>query len=348
MAIVASGQITITDLNDARQLVMYIGASQSRTVIYDGLSTYIPNYETSNQILKPQLFVAGDNTDRADEAIATRWYYQSNGMGTPMPITVNTDDFILGTNNSTLTIKSNILSTRNSMTIICETDFADSETSLVITSKAEIEIVKVTNGVDGLAIYANVWTPNGNSVKNGNGTIQATVDLYNGLETVVGDSYKWYIQDPTATTTSGGDADGGNGWRLLDEVTNYGITGYITSTITIPANAIAGTESFKCVVSYNGSKYGGVTTIVDLSDPIVVRLDGMDKFKNGEGSVTVTATLLRVGEEIDIDGTTYNYSWSIYDSTNVKTPFSKTGKTITVNATDINGRGNLICDVSTK
>ena len=566
MAIVASGQLTLTDLNDAKQLAMYIGASQSRTVIFNGVSTYTPNYATNNQVLTPQLFIAGDNTDKANEALAVRWYHQSNGVGTPVPITANTTDFTLGTGNKTLTIKTNIMSSRTSMTIICEMDFTDPDTGFVVTTKAEIEIVKVTNGTNGNngsdaiigvvsnesvtlpadqngavssyagavstltiykgatddtanwtitqsldgatvtasgtpanrtatvtgmskdvatvtftatrsgystitktftitkvkagqnataynmfasanvltlndvrtaftpknvtfsaksqtgtgtpidysgrykiyestdgntftlkytssanennkvytpsgvtvraikaelflaggvttkvdeltvnvvadgtnSIYANVWTPDGNSVKNGSGTVTAQIDLYNGTDLVEGTNYKWYIQDPTATTSSGGDADGGNGWRKITSTYNVGITGYTTATVKIPASAIAGTEAFKAVVTYNGEVYGGVTTVVDLSDPIMVRLDGMDKFKNGEGSITIRATLLQAGVEIDSEGTTYNYSWAIYDSNNVKTSFAKTGKTVTVLASDIDGRGNLVCDVSKK
>lgn len=565
MSIVASGQLTLTDLNDAKQLAMYIGASQSRTVIFNGVSTYTPNYASTNQVLTPQLFIAGDNTDQAGNAVAVRWFYQSNGTGTPTPITANTTDFTLGTGNKTLTIKTNVLASRNSMTVICEMDFTDPDTGFIVTTKAEIELVKVTNGINGSngtdaiigvlsnesialptneansvttyagavstltiykgasddtanwtitqtpdgatvtasgtpanrtatvtgvtkdiatvtftatrsgyatitktfkitkaksgtsptaynmfssanvltlnntrtafapanvtfsaqsqkgtnaptaytgrykiyesldgstftlktttadvatvshtpssltvkaiktelflaggtttkvdevtinvvadgtnSVYANVWTPDGNSVKNDSGTVKAQIDLYNGTELVDGTTYKWYVQDPSATTSSGGDADGGNGWRLVTDTWNIGITGYNTATITIPATAVAGTEAFKAVAVYNGEKYGGVTTVVDLSDPIMVRLDGMDKFKNGEGSVTIRATLLRAGEEIDTAGTEYNYSWSIYDSNNVKTSFAKTGKSVTVSATDINGRGNLVCDVSKK
>lgn len=564
MAIVASGQLTLTDLNDAKQLAMYIGASQSRTVIFNGVSTYTPNYGTNNQVLTPQLFIAGDNTDQASNAVAVRWFYQSNGTGTPTPITANTTDFTLGTGNKTLTIKTNILSSRSSMTVICEMDFTDPDTGFIVTTKAEIELIKVTNGVNGSngadaiigvvsnesvalpasqdgtvssytgavstltiykgstddtanwtisqaldgvtvtasgtpanrtatvtgmskdvatvtftatrsgystitktftitkvkagqnataynmftsanvltlnntrtaftpatitfsaksqtgtgaptdysgrykiyestdgstfalkytssgnennkvytpsgltvkaikaelflaggvttkldeltvnvvadgtnSVYANVWTPEGNSIKNGSGTVKAQVDLYNGTDEVTGTAYKWYVQDPSATTSSGGDADGGDGWRLVTDTWNIGIKNYTTKTITIPASAIAGTEAFKAVATYNGGKYGGVTTVVDLSDPIMVRLDGMDKFKNGEGSITVRATLLQSGAEIDSAGTTYTYTWSIYDSNNVKTSFAKTGKSITVSATDINGRGNLVCDVS--
>ncbi|QPK89718.1 hypothetical protein IEN91_04515 [Bacillus velezensis] len=569
MAIVASGQITLVDLNDTKQLAMYIGASQSKTVVYDGVKNYTPDYSVSNQTLTPQLYVAGSNEDVAESATSCRWYYQTNGANAPIEITVDTDDYSLvqvGTSNlKALTIKTNLLSQNTSMTYICELVYLDSDSGISSTIKMEIEIVKITNGLDGIsgrdaviglltneisnviaetngnvvsydgantqltiykgivddtdnwsisqkrhnvtvaedassrtatitamsddvgsvtftatrsgyptivkifkvikvksgvdgedaisytlnvstpvlslnktrdafnpidvsvsatfqvgraepfdyptmftveetldgstytvtytsaaneysfvytpssydikslrvkmyleddittlldqqtipvvydgsdAIYANVWTPDGNAIKNGEGIITAQVDLYYGTKPIAASNYKWYIQDETATITSGGDNDGGDGWRLLDDSYNLGTSGYGTEKLTIPPTAIVGTEAFKSVVAYNGNNYYGVTTVVDLSDPYQIRLDGMDKFKNGEGLITVRATILKSGEEIDPDGSgKYTYNWYIYDASNNKTSFVKSGKTITINATDINGRGNLVCEV---
>jgi hypothetical protein len=214
----------------------------------------------------------------------------------------------------------------------------------VVTMLDEQVIPIVADGID--SIYAYVWTPDGNAIKNSTGTINVHVDIYSGSTSVTGTAFKWYIQDTTATTVSGGDTDGGNGWRLLNAGYNAGTTGYTTNTLVVPASAITGTESLKCVVTYNAIKYTGVTTVVDLSDPIIVRLDGVSVFKNGVGSTTITATVLQSGAEIDTGGSIYTYTWSIYDSTNVITAFAKTGKTITVNGTDVNSRGNLVCVIS--
>lgn len=590
MSIIASGQITISDLNDSRQLAMYIGATQSRTVIYNGVSTYTPNYATANQVLTPQLFIAGENNDVAGTVLDVKWFYQTNGVGTPIEITAANvgSTYTLGTGTpKTLTIKANVLSSATSVTYICETTYPDSTTGFNIVSKAEIELVRVTNGTNGTsganaitailsndsdnvgadasggaqvisgvstavtvyegatdvtaswsmgtpvvtglgalntaytltgtpanrvftltgtnpmtadvatvtwtltragysnivkmftinrirngtagtsptlyrmlssagaikkteagvysptnlvldgrsqtgsgtlgnyagrfriftttgvinastnwgtavytssaneatytypatgtfpanitgikaefflaggtttlldsqvipvvsdgstganAVYAYVWNPDGNTIKNSFGTVKCHIDVYSGSNQVTGSAFKWYYQDPSATTSSGGDADGGNGWRLMNSVaTALGVTGYTTDTITVPASAIAGSESYKCVVTYGGVKYSGVTTVVDLSDPIMVRLDGLNVFKNGQGTITIRATLLQSGAEIDAAGSAHTYAWAIYNSENVKTAFSKTGKQIVVNASDINGRGNLVCDVT--
>jgi hypothetical protein len=488
MAIVSSGQMTITDLNDSKQIVSYIGASQSKTVIHNpNDNSYTPNYSVSNQTLTPQLFIAGTNTNIIGDAKSIKWYYQVNGGGTLTEITVSDSTYTLGTN---LVISSNVLTSNNSMAYVCEIVYTDPSTGFDITTKSDIELVKVSNGEkgqdgytpvkgtdyfdgqdgadgtssylwirysqnsdgsgmttnpagaiyigtattqtasaptsntsyswslikgeDGIAgengtdgqtsylhikysndggstftgnngedvgdwigtyvdftqadsltpadytwnktkgdkgedsVVAMVWTPNGNIIKNEEGTLTAEVTLYKGSSQVNGTAFKWYVQDPTATTSSGGDIDGGNGWRKLTSTYNIGTTGYTTKTLTVPASAIPSVESFKCVVTYDGNKYQDVCTMTDVSDPILVVVNGVSTFKNGQGSSNFTAKLFRNGAEIDSGGTEYTYTWSLYNSTNtlISAFGSPTGKTITVNASDIEVRASLVCDVS--
>lgn len=362
MTIVASGSMSLVDLSDSKQLVAYIGSSQQRQVIYNpNTGSYVPNYATSNNVLTPQLFIAGNSSDISTQAKSIQWFYQTNSSGSFTEITASNTNYTLGTSNpKTLTIKGNVLASANSMTYLCQITYTDPGTGFDVIAKSEYEIIKVTNGTDGKngadgkngvdgqdAVRAVVWTPNGNVTRNSTGTVQASVQVYKGSAKVTGSSFKWYIQDPSATTTSGGDTDGGAGWRLLNSTTNYGITGYTTDTITIPASAIPSAESFKCVVTYNSVKYSDVCTVVDVSDPIMLVITGTNTFKNGQGTNTITAKLYRAGAEIDSSGSDYTYTWSLYDSSNVKnTSWSKTGKTITVDAADINARGNVTCDVS--
>lgn len=579
MAIVASGQITLIDLNDSKQLVSYIGASQAKTVIYNpNNEQYTPNYASAPQVLTPQLFVAGSSQDLASQAKSVKWYYQVNSGGDPVEITESDSTYELGTDSvKTLTIKSNVLTSAVTMTYICEMVFTDPDTGFDVVTKADIELVKVTNGQkgddgrdgrnaimavltndshviptdksggngnytgasttikvyegatdvssswtasatassgvtgtlndktytvtdmttdtgyvditvsrsgyasitkrfnlskskkgedgttprtywlvvdtsaiaktkngsytpakinltaktqegasspinydgrfkisestdgttfttkytsssnqstytypasgnfpsnlkaikvelfradstsdlldeqvipvvtdgadgrDGIdSVIATVWTPDGNMIRNHEGTLKATVTVYKGATEVTPSAFKWYIQDPTATTSSGGDADGGNGWRLLTSTWNAGVTGYTTDTITIPASAIAGVESFKCVATYGGEKYKDVCTVIDVTDPIVVSIIGLNTFKNGQGESSYTAKLYRNGMEIDTSGTEFTYKWYLYkEDGQLDTEFgTKTGKTITVNADDFFVRANLVCEVS--
>lgn len=212
-------------------------------------------------------------------------------------------------------------------------------------------VVIVSDGATGAdAVRAMVTSPEGNVFKNQAGTLKALCEVYKG-STLQSATYKWYLQDPTATTASGGDADGGNGWRLINATFNAGVTNYTTNTITIPASAVTGFEAFKCVATYSGVKYSDTTSFVDISDPISTTIIGGDKFKNGQGTVTLTAKLSQAGAEIDAAGTKYTYTWSLYDMAGVKVTNwngtgSKVGKTITVAAIDITQRGNLICDIN--
>lgn len=574
MAIVASGQISLIDLNDSKQLQLFVGADQPKTQIYnpnDG--SYTPNWSTVKPVLTPQLFLAGSSTDIIGQADSIDWYES----GSSTAIVSNTDYTLATSGVKTLTINTNILSSKNSQLFICEVKYTDPDTGFQITSKADFEFVKVTNGskgdkgdagvnaimavlsndshtvptdedgnsgnfagavstisiyegatdvttswtvsqtrsnvtvteatssktatvtamsadsgyveftatrsgyatitkrftlsknkkgttgIDGQhataywliadagavqkdisgvfspssitftsksqtgtgspsnyagrwiiadstdgttftdrqtsssnessksyspsgsvkavrarlylaggtttlldeqivpivsdgatgatgqdAVVAVVWTPDGNTIRNASGTLTAKVDVYKGSSPVTPSAFKWYIQDPTATTSSGGDTDGGDGWRKLTSTYNEGTTGYTTATLTIPAEAIAGLESFKSVVTYSSKKYQDVCTVVDVTDPIVVSVIGMNTFKNGQGSTSLTAKLYRNGVEIDSGGTEYTYSWSLYNSDNTLNGAfgTKTGKSVTVDSADFVARANLVCEVS--
>src|SRR5690606_2583142 len=92
------------------------------------------------------------------------------------------------------------------------------------------------------AFFLNLWAPTGDTIRNGSGTIEVQADLYEG-STIRTGTYKWYIQDPSATTSNGGDADGGNGWRLITSSNADslgGIANYNSSKISIPGTAIHG------------------------------------------------------------------------------------------------------------
>jgi hypothetical protein len=213
----------------------------------------------------------------------------------------------------------------------------------------EETIVVVDNGVNAIdAHYLNVWAPKGDTVRNSAGTLDLQADLYKGAALATGTiTYQWYIQDSSSTAAgaNGGDADGGDGWRKLDATTNYGVTNYTTKTATVPATAIAGVEGFKCVAKLNGNKFAGVIVVRDFQDPVSVNVLGANIFKNGEGSVTLTAQLLQAGQEIATTG--YTFSWALYATNgNLIKTLAGTGPTITVAGTDVDGTANLVVEVS--
>lgn len=222
-----------------------------------------------------------------------------------------------------------------------------------VTTMLDEQIIPIVqDGATGAdAVRAIVWTPDGNTIRNATGSLKAQCDVFSGSTLVTPSVFKWYLQDPAATTVSGGDADGGNGWRLINAGAPQGTTGYTTAILTITAAAIIGVESFKCIPTYNAIKYSDVCTLMDVSDPIQVSIIGSNVFKNGQGVLTLIAKLFQASNEIDAAGSVYIYTWSLYDSANVKkttwnTTGSKLGKTITVDAADVTGSGNILCEIS--
>ena len=75
---------------------------------------------------------------------------------------------------------------------------------------------------------------------------------------------------------------------------------------------------------------------------------GSGIFKNGRGSNTYVCKVHSKGEEIDVNGDKYSYTWSMYNSLGHLMQFSKTGKRITVTSEEINNKAVLTCTVSEK
>jgi hypothetical protein len=132
--------------------------------------------------------------------------------------------------------------------------------------------------------------------------------------------------------------------------TNFGITNYANNSnkITVPASAVTNVRGFKAIARYDNVDYTDVTSLTDVSDSVFIRIDGLTSFTTSSGTTTLKAIVLRAGQELDSDGSLYNYDWYIYDASNQKTSFHKTGKSISASKTDISGRGNLTCEVTTK
>ncbi|QDP42865.1 tail protein [Bacillus phage vB_BmeM-Goe8] len=233
----ATAQITLTDLNDVRQYMLFANGNY-KTQIYDPNNTsYTPSFSSSNLVITPELYVSGgdgSNLLPSNQVKSVKWY-EGTQTDTPLAETTSgttgngfTYSIPTGAVTSTaksLSIKSNIPSNITSQIYTCVVVYTDTQTNFDVTIKAQYEIVKVSNGTTGStggagtdAYFLNLWTPNGDTIRNSSGEILLQADLYKGSGKVTPTAFKWYIQDPTATTTSNGDTDGGDGWRLIKTV----------------------------------------------------------------------------------------------------------------------------------
>lgn len=68
--------------------------------------------------------------------------------------------------------------------------------------------------------------------------------------------------------------------------------------------------------------------------------------RNNNNDVDAKAVLFRNGGEIDADGTSYAYTWKLWDAAGSTVVKTYTGKCITVSKADVTGKGVLMCEIS--
>lgn len=211
------------------------------------------------------------------------------------------------------------------------TNLLDSETVAII-----------SDGVTPLSLV--ITTPKGEVIRNSTGSLTAKATLFKAGTEITTATYKWYEMSSAGT----GDTDSGAGWNLLTTTYPGGTTGYTTNTLTITPAAITSSATFMVIVTFEGLKYRNSVTVTDITDPYSVQILGPTTFRNGKGSVQLTAKLYRGGIELDPLGNSgYLYVWNSYTPAGVLVgTFIKMGKTVTINATEIASIADIRCSVS--
>lgn len=372
MSIISSGQITITDLSDAPALSAFITASQTTTQVFNQTAnTYNPSYATTPQVLTLNLTKAG-KTDSILNGVGTvNWFEYNGNTKTAITSTTNTDNqYLSGTYKETLTTKVNVPSALGAKRYEAVGTWTDPITGLKVDFSAQINLVAIQLGKEALVL--NVYTGKGNTFYNNqpaNLTINA--DLYKGNTLSDGNKqFKFFYADSSvsATTSAGYDADGGIGWHLCNSTT-IGQTPNVQpnadtsaqGVLTVTPDVVTNSQTYKVIcIDKNGGTSGqkatGVATILDFSDPVVVVIESTagSTFKNSSGSTTLKARLYRKGEELDADGSSkiYTYKWSKRDKNGtLDANFGgsgnqyKTGKSISVSASDISDKATFFCEV---
>lgn len=337
---IATGQITIVDYNDALTLTGFIGSNHPKTQMFNpDNATFAPNWAVSNLVLTPSLYKLGTTADviTSNAVVSVKWY---EGTSTT-PITSAGNYALSGVKSHILTVKKNLLLDLPGLDFICEVTYLDPITTLQLKHKMSITFSKTING-GGIAT-ALAYAPQGNVFKNEEITwLTAYCTLWRGsVEDTDKVTYTWFVQDPNATSDTGG----GVGWRKLTSDTPNQFTGVTTATISVHADAVPSYLVLKCIIldtdtasgTYN-QKFSDTISFIDNSDPIqiIVHSTGGTAFKNGEGSSTLTAQVYQAGQEVDSTGTKYTYTWSKYTQAGLLDQnFSKTGKSIQVTGDDV-------------
>lgn len=370
MGIIAAGQITVVDVSDAPVLNAFITASRPTTQVYSQSSgNYNPSYASTPQVLTLNLTKAGSTASIVGGTSNVRWFYVDGATKIEITSKTTTDNqFVSGVNNQVLTSKLNIDVSKGGARFEVTGVWRDPLTGLDVNFSADIDLFLTQIGKETQVL--NVYAGNGTTFRNNTpASLTVNADLYRGnVLTNDNKQFKFFYQDTsiTGSTVTGYDADGGIGWHLCSSKTagqtpNVEPTATTTSQgiLTVTAAAVVNAQTFKVVCinksgTFNGSKSSGLCTLVDMSDPYSLMLDSSagNIFKNSQGATTIKARLYRNGEELDTAGTGKTYKWSKYDKNGVmdanfggKGNAYKTGKTITVNATEIAAKAMLKCEV---
>ena len=354
--IVARGQISIIDLNDAKSLNMYLRANKPTTQIYNSdNNSYVPSWGNSPSnpdgplVITPELFVSGTTKDQMSQ-VKVKPVYTINGS-------TNLADFggsVASTAPYALTINKNMVNDAQ-MKIQCSAVYTDPDIASFETPvKAEIQFTKTTNA--GSTIMAIAYAPKGTVFKNGQTEeLTAHCDLWRGSKIDATDvSYQWAKMGATGQ------------WENLTSGKNYGCKNYNTNELIIPASAVLNFESFRCELTdtdaasgTHNTKVYAIMSFADQSDPYQVEVYSTtgDKLINGQGSTTLSAKVWQAGacfgdEEANAK---FNFVWKKFNSTGAQDTswgsteaHSKTGASITVTAAEITQKATFICELYSK
>lgn len=372
MSIVSSGQITITDLSDGMQLNAFITASGVTTQTYDATAqTWSPSYATTPQVLTLNLTKAGSTTSVVSGISGNITWTRTDGTTTTtISSTTNTDaQYIGGSKNSVLTTKINVPIANSASRFTASGLWIDPNTGLNVPFSAVLDLTVVQLAKS--AVLANVYAGNGGAFYNSMpASLTINADLYKGGQLSSGNKQIFFgYSDSTVTTTgsAGYNSNLGLGWHLCTSSTT-GQTPNVTAgtnttsqgILTVLPDAITNAQSFKAVIidqagGTAGTVVSGIVTLLDYTDPLTCTIDSTagSIFKNGSGTTTLTCRVFQSGAEIDTAGTTYTYKWSQRDQNGVlNANFGgtgnqyKTGKTISVTASDINIKAQYTCEVN--
>lgn len=144
MAIKASGQITIVDLSDSRQLSVYLTSNLPKTQILDQDSNvYNPNWSSSNLKITPNIFLNQTAVPLGSSGLSVS-YKRRDGSGAEASLT--SGETVSG---GILTINQNKLSGSSSglLTYICYISYVDPQTNQTVYTQTDISFSLVKNAL---------------------------------------------------------------------------------------------------------------------------------------------------------------------------------------------------------
>lgn len=345
MATTARGQITIVDLNDAKQVQIYLENSGADTQIYNpDTNVWTPSFTSAPLVITPRIFITGSAEDQI--ANCSGFAYTVNGTAA----TADSGDFVLDSKKGTLTIKKN-------MTV----NFYQIEFSCTYNDGLRNDVIKgyktITRNKNGGALFSVVVTTPKGTVFNQNQTANLTA---------VATAYRGGVKDTSGTTYMWEKLVSG-AWSAVAAASVS--TASNVSTLTVKADDVLDYQTYRVTATdaSDGKSDTAVALITfqDMTDPYQVEVmsNTGDKILNGTGSTTLFARVYQAGVLVEDSSSAsltasnakFSYSWTLTDKDGnkawwdtAKTKDKETSFKPVVNADIVNERITVHLEVTKK
>jgi hypothetical protein len=371
---IATGQITIVDTNDAKPITAYLMANTGVQQVCskdNDVSTFIPSWFAANgglgNYLEPKVFIGGVGAPVEITHILTNRKFTLSPGGTALTSGTTSSSFVNDTgvaitnpfvttfseSVTRLAIPGNLKDTIGQYVIYFEGDYTDVATGLVTHVIAQISLGTVKTGTNSVYVTFrgnNLIIESSGTTKN---TTAITADLVRSSGVDTGNLiYKWYESNGTTIinsatagvatkygfkTTAGGASPTSSIGELNTNLPT-GTNGNAYNTIVLAEPAVAGLNVYRVSITdtVDGGTWEGWFTIFDISDPYQVTIVSStgDKLQNGQGNTVLTPTVYN-GSILVSSLTGWSFDWFFYERTGKRAAFVDTSKISTAGGAPI-------------
>jgi hypothetical protein len=367
MGLVATGQITIVDTNDARTVEAFITVDPGLQQIFskdEQSVSYIPDWTAINGglglLLTARVFLAGNPPTEITNLLTNRkWSTDRSTAITGTGATVNSNaslTSILGgggggtrtytadhSTTSTLRIKANIEETNIGGEIYFTGDYTDPATSLITPVFARVSLNVLKTGTNAVFVQTRGQTAIEQATGQTANVIAVAVDLVRaaGVDTT-GVTYRFFDNGGSTQIITGApfntkyglksSAAGANPPALVGDIgTNLPAANAFHNQNCLVMNETAVTDIgvFRAEARDNdGTVYQTFFTIYDFSDPYEVRVISSTGDKLQNGQgSTVLTPLVYYGAAPITTLTGYTFKWTFYNRDGLRAAFIDTTRT---------------------
>lgn len=347
----ARGQVTITDLNDGKQVFFCLTANKSLKQTYKRAGKkYEPDFVSDALVITPDITVSGKSGNAMESASqAPVWTVREddtvifrNSMVAAEAVSCNGIS-VGATAPYALSIARNI--SGDTLQVRCATEYYDASSNMSLVLVADASVSKSTDS--GAMATADILS-SGTIFKNNSepASITLTPVLNRGGEEdatpggVSGATFtaEWYKDAVTAAKKIGSEA----GKYAIDGGV---LTVYPGGVDSVNQFFVRVTDTDPVSATY-GNVYVAGCTIVDMTDTYRVEIssDCGYVFRNGAGkAITLTATVKHGKKEVLMG---LVYKWTVTDAQGNSTTYSGSERTFTVTPEMVDGQANIQCEVT--